>query len=169
MAIEMSRRFLVLGMMIKTMMVNKTSVRDDWGLFKDEWEIGWLTSALRKDTSFIRSWPNLTLAVGQAYSETYIQEWCRRLETTQQFINKFLVQSLVSHRMREYYKDKLNDWHAIRIVKTLFFSQSCSGISQEGLYEWRRCCQDSGEWWSCELVYWCRNKIFYGNRYFINL
>ena len=34
---------------------------------------------------------------------------------------------------REGCKDKVNDWHAITIVRTLF-SQSCSGIIQEGLY-----------------------------------
>jgi len=35
--------------------------------------------------------------------------------------------------MREYYKDKLNDWHAIRIVKTLF-SASLAVVSAKKGY-----------------------------------
>ena len=68
MAIEMSRRSLVLDTMIKTMMVDKIST-----LFKDGWEIGWLTSAVRKDTSFIRPYTH----VDKALSRWSWLSWCR--------------------------------------------------------------------------------------------
>jgi len=143
---------MVLGMMIS---VIKISVRDDWGLFKDELEIRY---SIHKIIPHRRRQGVIWIKIIVVIVRRTRHRQAHAGDSNSAFTNQFLLQAmlpLLSRSTRDGFKDRPNDLFAFGVRRP---AELAALVSQRW-HEWRQC------WWilvlsSLDFYYWRRNILY---------